>query len=105
MQCYARDMGFDVRNFDVIINFAGSLRKARNVHAAMLARGCHHVALVPRVRMQRPVCPRMRLTLGLFRHHSRGLAPMAWWNAGVTGRLRRRIELGFEFGDARAKNP
>ena len=60
-QRYACDIGLDVRDFDAIIDFAGSLRQAGNVRAAMLARGRHQVALVRRVRMQWLVRPRMRL--------------------------------------------
>jgi hypothetical protein len=90
MQRYACDIGLDVRDFDVIIDFAGSLRQAGNVRAAMLARGRHHVALVRRVRMQRPVRPRMRLALGLFRHLARGLSPLARGRARIIRRLGRQ---------------
>jgi hypothetical protein len=38
MQRYAYDIGFDVRDCDVIIGFAGSLRHAGNIHAAMPVR-------------------------------------------------------------------
>jgi hypothetical protein len=104
MQRYACDIGLDVRDFDAIIDFAGSLRQAGNVRAAMLARGRHHVALVRRVRMQRPVRPRMRLVLGLFRHPARGLSPLARGRARIIRRLGRQAELRFEFDDTCAKD-
>jgi len=104
MQRYACDIGLDVGDFDAIIDFAGSLRQAGNVRAAMLARRRHHVAPVRRVRMQRPVRPGMRLTLGLFCHLARGLSPLARGRARIIRRLGRQTELPFKFDNTRAKD-
>jgi hypothetical protein len=98
----------DLRDLDAIIFMHGRLRDTRHVGRTMRTARRRHLALARRVRMQRPMRPRMRPAIGFLRSLSRRLAAKARRKAGVVRRLRRlaklvakRRILFFQSGDAR----
>ena len=93
----ARHIRNDRRDFDMVIGLADELRRIQKEGAAMLAGGGEHIPLRRRIGMKRAVRPRMRLaplSLGRLALPARALASLAWWRAGILGRLRRQVELG-----------
>lgn len=100
MQPDAHDVGDNRRNLDSVIGLARLLGALRDVGPAMSANARHDVALLRRVRMQRPVRPRMRLLLAPALHElGRFLVALARWETRVVRRLRRTIQPRPQLGD------
>jgi len=103
MQRHPGDVRRDLGDFDAVVSLKRHLCHARHIRTATGAVVRQHVAPPRRIGMQRPMRPRMGLTLRLRPRPAVGLHPLRRRPAGIGRRLRWQIEafpqrrvLGFQ---------